>query len=66
MNISNLSLTQMSLTGADSLSKVETAMLSKALDANEAAGAGLLKMIDSAALELSVNPNVGSNFDMVV
>lgn len=66
MNISNLSFTQMSLTGADSLSKVETAMLSKALDANEAAGAGLLKMIDSAALELSVNPNVGSNFDMVV
>ncbi len=66
MNISNLSLTQMSLTGADSLSKVETAMLSKALDANEVAGADLLKMIDSAALELSVNPNVGSNFDMVV
>lgn len=66
MNISNLSLTQMSLTRADSLSKVETAMLSKALDANEVAGADLLKMIDSAALELSVNPNVGSNFDMVV
>ena len=66
MNISNISLTQMALTGSDSLSKVETAMLSKALDANEVAGADLLKMIDSAALELSVNPNVGSNFDMVV
>ena len=66
MNISSLSLAQLSITGSDSLSKVETAMLSKALDANEAAGAGLLKMIDSAALELSVNPNVGSNFDMVV
>lgn len=66
MNISNISLTQMALTGSDSLSKVETAMLSKALDANEAAGAGLLNMIDAAAMERSVNPAVGSNFDMVV
>ena len=66
MNIGSLSLTSMTLTGADSLSKVETAMLSKALDANEAAGAGLINMIDAAAMERSVNPSVGSNFDMVV
>ena len=66
MNISNISLAQMSLTGADSLSKVETAMLSNALEANDAAGAGLLKMIDAAAMERSVNPSVGSNFDVVV
>ncbi|MCR5798585.1 MAG: YjfB family protein [Lachnospiraceae bacterium] len=66
MNIGSISLTSMTLTGADSLSKVETAMLSKALDANEAAGAGLINMIDAAAMERSVNPAVGSNFDMVV
>ena len=66
MNIGSLSLTSMTLTGADSLSKVETAMLSKALDANEVAGAGLINMIDAAAMERSVNPSVGSNFDMVV
>jgi hypothetical protein len=56
----------MAVTGSDSLSKVDIAMLSKALDTNEAAGNGLLKMIDAAAMERSVNPSVGSNFDMVV
>jgi len=66
MNISSISLSQLSITGSDSLSKVETAMLSKALDSNEVAGAGLLKMIDAAAMERSVNPSIGSNFDMVV
>ncbi|MBR3635976.1 MAG: YjfB family protein [Lachnospiraceae bacterium] len=66
MTISNIGSAAMSVTGSDSLSKVEVAMLSKALDANESAGNGLLKMIDAAAMERSVNPSVGSNFDMVV
>ena len=66
MTISNIGTAAMAVTGSDSLSKVDIAMLSKALDTNEAAGNGLLKMIDAAALERSVNPSVGSNFDMVV
>ena len=66
MTISNIGSAAMSVTGSDSLSKVDVAMLSKALDANESAGNGLLKMIDAAAMECSVNPSVGSNFDMVV
>ena len=66
MTISNIGTAAMSVTGSDSLSKVDIAMLSKALDTNEAAGNGLLKMIDAAAMERSVNPSVGSNFDMVV
>lgn len=37
------------------------AMLSKSLDTLEANGAALTKM-----MELSVNPSVGSNFDMSV
>ena len=47
-------------------SRVSTAVLSKAMDTNEALGAGLIKMIDSAAMERSVNPTVGANFDMYV
>ena len=66
MTISNIRTAAMAVTGSDSLSKVDIAMLSKALDTNEAAGNGLLKMIDAAAMERSVNPSVGSNFDMVV
>ena len=41
-------------------------MLSKAIDTNEAIGQGIVEMIDSAAMERSVNPAVGSNFDMTV
>ena len=66
MTISNIGTAAMAVTGSDSLSKVDIAVLSKALDTNEAAGNGLLKMIDAAAMERSVNPSVGSNFDMVV
>lgn len=63
MDIAGLS---MSLAQQDSLSRVGTAVLAKSLDTMEAQGAGLLKMIDAAAMERSVNPSVGSNFDMVV
>lgn len=47
-------------------SQVGTAVLSKAMDTNEALAAGLVDMIESAAMERSVNPAVGANFDMYV
>lgn len=47
-------------------SQVGTAVLSKAMDTNKALAAGLIEMIDSAAMERSVNPAVGANFDMYV
>ena len=56
----------MSMTQASSLSKIGTAMLDKALDTNQELGQGLMKMIDAAAMERSVNPHIGSNFDMIV
>lgn len=45
--------------------KIGTAVLSKALDTSEALGDSLIQMMDRS-MELSVNPNVGSNFDMFV
>ena len=56
----------MSMTQASSLSTIGTAMLDKALDTNQELGQGLMKMIDAAAMERSVNPHIGSNFDMIV
>lgn len=47
-------------------SQVGTAVLSKALDTNETLGAGMVQMLDSAAMERSVNPNLGANFDVRV
>lgn len=56
----------MALSNVSLQSQVGTAVLSKAMDTNEALGDGLVQMIDAAAMERSVNPEVGSNFDMRV
>ena len=45
---------------------IGTLMLSKALDQQTAEGNGIAKMLDAAAMERSVNPAVGSNFDVSV
>ncbi|MBQ2802690.1 MAG: YjfB family protein [Lachnospiraceae bacterium] len=44
--------------------KVSVAVLDKAMESNEALGAGLVQMIDAAAMERSVNPHVGANMDI--
>lgn len=56
----------MALSNISLQSQVGTAVLSKAMDTNESLGSGLVQMIDAAAMEQSVNPNVGANFDMRV
>ena len=56
----------MAMTHASSLSKIGTAMLDQAMETNQTLGQGLVEMIDSAAMERSVYPHIGSNFDMVV
>lgn len=63
MDIAGLS---MDLANVSTMSKVGTAVLSKTLDTNEALGAGLVEMIDAAAMERSVNPAVGGQFDLRV
>lgn len=62
MDIAGLS---MSLANANTINQFSTAMLSKTLDAQEAQGASMINMMDRS-MELSVNPNIGSNFDMSV
>ncbi len=55
----------MSLANNNTMGQIGTAMLSKALDTTEQQGASLIAMMDRS-MELSVNPNVGGNFDMSV
>ncbi|MBR6237493.1 MAG: YjfB family protein [Lachnospiraceae bacterium] len=55
----------MALSSVKTANEVGMAVLSKAMDQNEIQGAGLVNMIDAAAMERSVNPAVGSNFDML-
>lgn len=62
MNIPELST---ALANVELNTQIGTAMLSKALDTSEATGESLIRMMDRS-MELSVNPAIGSNFDMYV
>lgn len=62
MNIPELSTT---LANIELSNKVGVAVLDKALESSQDAGAGLLNMLNRS-MELSVNPAVGGNFDMLV
>ncbi len=54
----------MSMSQINTMNSVGTAVLSKAMDTNEQMGSDIVKMIDRSAMELSVNSNIGSNFDV--
>lgn len=62
MDIPGLSMT---LSQMDLSSKVGVAMLRKSMDNAEASGNALVEMMDRS-MELSVNPNIGSNIDLLV
>ena len=62
MNIPELSTT---LANMNLQNQVGVAVLSKALDSTEQSGTSLINMMDRS-MELSVNPNIGSNLDMYV
>ena len=61
MDIAGLS---MAMASNNLQTKVGTAVLSKAMDTNEALGQGLVQMIDSAAMERSATPELGANIDL--
>ncbi len=61
MDIAGLS---MALSTVDLQAKVGTAILDKTLDLGETLGEGMVEMIDAAAMERSVNPDVGANVDI--
>ena len=62
MNIPELST---ALANSKLSSQVSVAVLDKALESSESAGASLIRMMDRS-MELSVNPDIGSNFDMFI
>ena len=66
MNIGGIPAASMALSQINTQSDIGTKLLSKAMDTNEAMGEGLVKMIDKAAMERSVNPAVGGNVDYSV
>ena len=64
----DFSITQLSpsINQAQLSNDVGVAMLAKTMNSSEQLGDKLVSMIDSAAMERSVNPAVGGNFDLRV
>lgn len=56
----------MSLANIQTGNDIGVAVLSKAMDNTDALAQGLMQMIDSAAMERSVTPWIGGNFDATV
>lgn len=61
MDIAGLS---MNMAMMDVQSQVGIKMLSKAIDMGEELGAGVVQMVDAAAMERSVNPAVCGSIDI--
>lgn len=60
----DIAAVSMALADVSLTTQVSTAMLDKVMNSNEELAGGLMEMIDSAAMERSVNPHVGSNIDI--
>ncbi len=56
----------MNLSTIETQSKVSVAMLDKTIDMGETLGQGLVQMIDAAAMERSVHPELGGNVDVLL
>lgn len=63
MDIAKLS---MNMAQTNLLNDVGTAMLAKSLDMAESMGTSVTQILDSAALERSVNPDIGGNIDISI
>lgn len=61
MDIARLS---MSMASNNLQTKVGMAVLGKAMDTQEAQGQAVVELIDSAAMERSVTPQLGGNIDL--
>lgn len=56
----------MAMSSAKTNDAYGVAMLAKSLDQAKTTGSQVVGMMDAAAMELSVNPHIGGNFDMTV
>ena len=63
MDIAKLS---MNLSAVETQSQVSVAVLDKTMDMGEALAQGMVEMIDAAAMERSVHPQLGGNVDVLL
>ena len=63
MDIASLS---MGLAQSKLITDVGTAMLGKSFDQAKQVGETITELVDSAAMERSVNPSIGGNIDLYI
>lgn len=63
MDIAGLS---MNLAQTQLLNSVGTAVLSQSLEQTKDLSANMVEMLDAAAMERSVNPDIGANIDIMI
>ena len=51
---------------ASVMNNIGTAVLAKSLDNMKQSGEGMIDMMNRSTMERSVNPNLGSNIDIIV
>ncbi len=63
-----MDIPSLSVTMAQNMSQstAGTLMLDKSLETLDVIGQGMIEMMDAAAMERSIYPHIGSNFDMLV
>lgn len=61
MDIASIS---MAMAQSQLSTNVGIAVLDNAMETSEALGEGLIELVNSSAMELSVNPTTGSNIDI--
>ena len=54
------------LSQIDTTSKVSVAILDKSLETSKNSGQNIVNMINTASMERSINPDIGSNIDIFV
>jgi hypothetical protein len=62
----DVGLASMALANMSIPSDIGVALLSNSLETTQTMGEGMVQMLDASAMELSVNPNVGSMMDIRV
>ncbi|MDR2546032.1 MAG: YjfB family protein [Lachnospiraceae bacterium] len=61
----NIAAASINLSSIDTNSRIGVAMLAKSLDMLEDNGAAMIEMMNDS-MELSVNPLIGANVDLIV
>ena len=56
----------MAMSQINLMQQVNVSLMSEQMDLAEVTGDAITEMMDAASMERSVNPSVGSNFDMCI